>query len=103
MRRTCEVATSYPRVDLEYDGNLYLGAALLGAGGIMGSNSKDGWLDIGTRWRVLQATGAVVRMYTVLTEDRKKQEGFDLPASKCRLRAIYEPGYACTLVNRRAA
>lgn len=90
-RRTCYVNDNVPRVDLTYDHILFCGATLHGAGGIMGSATRDGWTSVPERFRIAKAKKEMVRVYTVMTSD--KQEFFDAPAVQCTLLAVYAPGY----------
>jgi hypothetical protein len=92
--RTCEVALEHTRVDLVYDGILFLGAALHGEGGIMGAGGADTWQDVGPRFRRRAAKREVLRVYTKYrNEPGAKVELFDAPAAECELRAVYAPEY----------
>lgn len=88
----CNVSADVPRVDVEYAGAIYRGAAIHGSGGIMGSGSRSGWLDMGSRWWRLRCRREMVRIYT-LHRPNEGERFIDAPAVECELRAVYAPGY----------
>jgi len=90
--RTCTVSPELPRVDISYDGILFLGAALHGDGGPMGGASAEGWTEIPKRVRVAAGRREMLRIYTVHRAGTAP-ECFDAPAAACILVAAYAPRY----------
>lgn len=98
---TCDVPDDLARVDVLAGDVEYIGAALHGAGGIMGAGAARAWTDIPKRWHRASRQGELLRIYTKYRSG-DAIELVDVAAAETELLAVYAPKYRPTILATRA-